>query len=191
MYTWSKYGKERCSWKIDEERYGCLIGTDARDKDAIAAVMALCEVACYARSLNKTLCDMMIDIYNKYGYYKEDLVSFTLKGIDGSEKIKGIMEYLRNNPLNMIGNEKVIAIRDYTTDERLELSNNKKEKMNMPKSDVLYYELENNGWFCVRPSGTEPKIKIYMGIKGTSLDLANNKLNELKQELIKLLEEKM
>jgi len=175
----------------DEERYGCLIGTYARDKDAISAVMALCEVACYARSLNKTLCDMMIDIYNKYGYYKEDLVSFTLKGIDGSEKIKGIMEYLRNNPLNMIGNEKVIAIRDYTTDERLELSNNKKEKMNMPKSDVLYYELENNGWFCVRPSGTEPKIKIYMGIKGTSLDLANNKLNELKQELIKLLEEKM
>ena len=174
-----------------EESYGCLIGTYARDKDAISAVMALCEVACYARSLNKTLCDMMIDIYNKYGYYKEDLVSFTLKGIDGSEKIKGIMEYLRNNPLNMIGNEKVIAIRDYTTDERLELSNNKKEKMNMPKSDVLYYELENNGWFCVRPSGTEPKIKIYMGIKGTSLDLANNKLNELKQELIKLLEEKM
>lgn len=171
-----------------EESYGCLLGTYARDKDAIAAVMALCEVACYARSLNKTLCDIMIDIYEKYGYYKEDLVSFTLKGIDGSEKIRTIMEHLRNNIITTIGNENVVAIRDYTTDERVELVNDKKEKMNMPNSNVLYYELENNGWFCVRPSGTEPKIKIYMGIKEGSFDKSCTKLNELKQEIIKLIE---
>ena len=173
-----------------EESYGCLIGTYARDKDAISAVMALCEVACYARSQDKTLCDLMEDIYHKYGYYKEDLVSFTLKGIDGSEKIKAIMEYLRKNPIKAIGNEKVLAVRDYTTDMRSDVENGNKDKMNMPNSNVLYYELDNNGWFCVRPSGTEPKIKIYIGIKETSLDKADKKLKELKHKIIKLIEEK-
>lgn len=174
-----------------EESYGCLIGTYARDKDAISAVMALCEVACYAKSVNKTLCDIMLDMYDKYGYYKEDLIFFTLKGIDGSEKIKAIMDYLRSTPITNINNEKVIAIRDYSTDERLEIATNKKEKMNMPNSNVMYYELENNGWFCVRPSGTEPKIKIYIGIKENSLEDAEKKLEETKQEIVKMLEGKM
>lgn len=174
-----------------EESYGCLIGTYARDKDAIAAVMALCEVACYAKSLNKTLYDIMIDIYNKYGYYQEDLVSFTLKGIDGSQKIDSIMRDLRQNKTIDISTEKVIAIRDYSTDEREDLIENKKEKMNMPNSNVLYYELENNGWICVRPSGTEPKIKIYMGVKEESLEKSISKINKLKKEITSLLEDKI
>ena len=170
-----------------EESYGCLAGTYARDKDAIAAVMLLCEVACYAKSKGKTLCDIMEDIYKKYGYYKEDLVSFTLKGIDGSEKIKNIMDTLRTNKLSIIGNEEIKAIRDYTIDERLDLQTNQTEKMNMPNSNVLYYELENNGWFCVRPSGTEPKIKIYMGIKEKDEISANTKLEDLKKEIVKII----
>ena len=174
-----------------EESYGCLIGTYARDKDAIAAVMALCEVACYAKSLNKTLYDIMIDIYNKYGYYQEDLVSFTLKGIDGSKKIDSIMRDLRQNKTIDISTEKVIAIRDYSIDEREDLIENKKEKMNMPNSNVLYYELENNGWICVRPSGTEPKIKIYMGVKEESLEKSISKINKLKKEITSLLEDKI
>lgn len=174
-----------------EESYGCLIGTYARDKDAISAVMALCEVACYAKSLNKDLNEIMTEMYEKYGYYKEDLISFTLTGIDGVNKIKSIMESLRNNPIYKIGNENIISIRDYTIDEKIDLVNNKKEKMNMPNSDVLYYEVENGGWFCVRPSGTEPKIKVYYGIKESSEDLAKNKLNVVKNEILKLLEEKM
>ena len=174
-----------------EESYGCLIGTHARDKDSISAVMILAEIACYCKSLNKTVCDFMTEIYEKYGYYKEDLLSFTLKGIDGSIKIKQIMEFLRNNIITKVGDQKVIAIRDYEVDERLNLENSKKEKMNMPKSNVIYYELENNGWFCVRTSGTEPKIKIYVGIKDVSLEKANNKVKILKENITKLLQEKM
>ena len=174
-----------------EESYGCLIGTYARDKDGISAVMALCEVACYAKSLNETLNDLMTKIYKRYGYYKETLVFFTLKGIDGSKKIESIMQKLRNKNLTKIGDKKIIAIRDYSVDERLNLTNNKKEKMNMPNSNVIYFELENNGWFCIRPSGTEPKIKIYMGIKGNSLENADNELNILKKYVVDLLEGEM
>lgn len=174
-----------------EESYGCLIGTYARDKDAISAVMALCEVACYAKSLNKSLCDVMLDIYNKYGFYKEDLISFTLKGIDGSLKINNIMKELRENFLTTIANEKVIAIRDYLIDEKYNLLENKKEKMYMPNSNVLYYELENNGWFCIRPSGTEPKIKIYIGVKGGNLEESTLRLNKVKREITNILESMM
>jgi phosphoglucomutase len=170
-----------------EESYGCLLGTYARDKDGIAAVMALCEVACYAKMNNKTLCDIMLEMYEKYGYYKEDLISFTLKGIEGSKKIKETMDNLRKNPIKNIGQEKIIATRDYLTSERTELETGNKEKIDIPTSNVLYYELENNGWFCVRPSGTEPKIKIYMGIKDNSLENANNKLEKLKSEILELL----
>ena len=170
-----------------EESYGCLLGTYARDKDGIAAVMALCEVACFAKLNNKTLCDIMLEMYEKYGYYKEDLVFFTLKGIEGSKKIKETMDNLRNNPLKNIGQEKIIAIRDYLTSERIELETENKEKIEIPTSNVLYYELEDNGWFCVRPSGTEPKIKIYMGIKDNNLENANNKLEKLKGEILELL----
>ena len=170
-----------------EESYGCLIGTYARDKDGIAAVMTLCEVACYAMKNNKTLYDMMLDMYEKYGYYKEDLVFFTLKGIEGINKINNIMENLRNNPVKTIGNQKVIAVRDYKISERLDLETLNKEKIDLPKSNVIYYELENDGWFCVRPSGTEPKIKIYIGIKDINLENSNNKLKKLKNEILELL----
>ena len=170
-----------------EESYGCLLGTYARDKDGIAAVMALCEVACFATAENKTLYDIMLEMYEKYGYYKEDLISFTLKGLDGTKKIKEIMNNLRNNPIKNIGQDKTIAIRDYLISERIELETGNKEKINMPTSNVLYYELENNGWVCVRPSGTEPKIKIYMGIKESSLEKANNKLEKLKDKVLELL----
>jgi len=169
-----------------EESYGCLLGTYARDKDGIAAVMALCEVACYAKMNNKTLCDIMLDMYKKYGYYKEDLIFFTLKGIEGTKKIKETMDNLRNTPIKNIGQEKIIAIRDYLTRERIELETGNKEKINIPTSNVLYYELEDNGWFCVRPSGTEPKIKIYLGIKDNNLEKANIKLENLKNEILKL-----
>ena len=169
-----------------EESYGCLLGTYARDKDGIAAVMELCEIACFAKMNNKTLCDIMLEMYEKYGYYKEDLVFFTLKGIEGSKKIKETMEKLRDNPLKSIGQEKIVAIRDYLKSERTEIETGNIEKIDIPTSNVLYYELEDNGWFCVRPSGTEPKIKIYIGIKGNNLENTNNKLENLKNNVLKL-----
>ena len=153
--------------------------------------MLLCEVACYAKSLNKTLCDLMIELYEKYGYYQESLLSFTLKGIDGSQKINNIMKSLRENKLLNVSDEKIIAIRDYLNDERENLLENKAEKMNMPQSNVLYYELENNGWFCVRPSGTEPKIKIYMGVKEYSLDKSITKIKNLEKEIKAIIESKI
>lgn len=171
-----------------EESYGCLLGTYARDKDGISAVIALCEIACYVKKNNKTLYDIMLEMYEKYGYYKEDLVFFTLKGIDGTKKIKETMENLRNTPIKNIGNNKIIAIRDYLIGEGYEISTGNKEKMNIPTSNVLYYKLEDDSWFCIRPSGTEPKIKIYIGVKGKSLENANNALEELKNEILKILD---
>lgn len=171
-----------------EESYGCLLGTYARDKDGISAVIALCEIACYVKKNNKTLYDMMIEMYEKYGYYKEDLVFYTLKGIEGTKKIKETMENLRNTPIKNIGNNKIIAIRDYLIGEGYEISTGNKEKMNIPTSNVLYYKLEDDSWFCIRPSGTEPKIKIYIGVKGKSLEDANNELEELKNEILKILD---
>lgn len=169
-----------------EESYGCLIGTHARDKDAIVAVMALCEAAAYYRGKNLTLWDQMIKIYEKYGFYKEGLLSVTLEGADGAEKIQNILEGLRNNPLNKIGNSKVLRFRDYKKGTIINLETNEEEKTNLPVSNVLYYDLENNGWCCVRPSGTEPKIKFYMGVKGTSMKDAETKLNELTEEMKKI-----
>ncbi len=171
-----------------EESYGCLLGTYARDKDGISAIIVLCEIACYAKKNNKTLYDMMIEMYEKYGYYKEDLVFYTLKGVEGTKKIKETMENLRNTLIKNIGNNKVIAIRDYLKSERIEISTGKKEMINIPTSNVLYYELENDRWFCIRPLGTEPKIKIYIGVKGKSLENANNALEELKNEILKILD---
>jgi len=168
-----------------EESYGCLIGTYARDKDAVSAVMALCEAAAFYKNRGLTLWDQMINIYEKYGYYKEGLASITLKGIDGVEKIKSIMEKLRKSNLKEISNWKVEAIRDYESKIRVDTNGNE-TKLTLPKSNVLYYELEKNAWVCVRPSGTEPKIKFYMGVVGNNIDDAESKLEKLKQEVIKL-----
>ena len=162
-----------------EESYGCLIGTYARDKDAVAAVMMLCEAAAYYKKKGLTLWDQMIKIYEKYGFFKEGLLSVTLEGADGAEKIKRMLENLRREPLELLGNSKVIAIRDYEASERRNMLTGDITKINLPKSNVLYYELENDEWCCVRPSGTEPKIKFYMGVKGNALEDADNKLNIL------------
>lgn len=172
-----------------EESYGCLVGTHARDKDAVVAVMALCEVAAYCKLNKKTLWDQMLEIYNIYGYYKEDLKSITLKGIDGVEKIQAIMNNLRENPVKTFGNFKVFNIRDYKKNTVLNVDNGTISETGLPSSNVLYYELENNGWCCVRPSGTEPKIKFYMGVKGETLEDADAKLKDLTESLMYYIEE--
>lgn len=166
-----------------EESYGCLPGTYARDKDAVAAVMSLCEVAAYCKSLGITLWDEMVNIYEKYGYYREGLSSITLKGVDGVEKIQSMMEQMRQIPPVKFGDFNVIAVRDYREDERKDLKTGEVSSTGLPSSNVLYYELEGDAWCCVRPSGTEPKIKFYMGVKGKSLEQADSLLEQLKEEL--------
>lgn len=170
-----------------EESYGCLVGTHARDKDAIAAVMALCEAAAYYKELGLTLWDQMLRIYEKYGYYNEDLKSITLKGADGAEKIKSILSGIRKNPPRKIGEFNVLAIRDYKKNETLELTTGEKFPTGLPKSDVLYFDLDKDSWCCVRPSGTEPKIKFYLGVKGDSLTESKRSMKVLSEALSELL----
>lgn len=170
-----------------EESYGCLLGTYARDKDAVVAVMALCEAAAYYKAHGLTLWDQMLNIYDKYGFYKENLTSITLKGEEGSKKIQEILKEMRTTPLKQIGEFKVKAIRDYQADKRIDLITNQEETTGLPKSNVLYYELENDAWCCVRPSGTEPKVKFYMGVKGSSLEDASEKLENLMKYMLKII----
>ena len=162
-----------------EESYGCLTGTYARDKDAVVASMALCEAAAYYKTKNMTLWDAMIAMYEKYGYYKDHVESITLKGIEGLAKIKEIMETLRKETLTEIGGSKVVRVRDYANDTITDLATGKVEPTGLPKSNVLYYELEDEAWVCVRPSGTEPKVKFYIGVKGSSMDEADQKYEAL------------
>lgn len=169
-----------------EESYGCLAGTYARDKDACVAVMMLCEVAAYCKKHGKTLWDEMLEMYEKYGYYREGLSTITLKGIDGAAQIQAMMENLRKNPPKNFGRFSVKAVRDYNSDERLDMTTGEKTSTNLPKSNVMYYELDQDAWCCARPSGTEPKIKFYMGVKGSTLEEAEALLAELTEELMKL-----
>lgn len=169
-----------------EESYGCLVGTHARDKDAVVAVMALCEVAAYCKLNGTTLWDKMLEIYEKYGYYREGLESITLKGIDGVEKIQSMMNKLRENPPAAFGEFKVLAVRDYKVSKRLDMATKAISDLELPVSNVLYYELENDAWCCARPSGTEPKIKFYMGVKGASIKDADDMLNRLTSALLAL-----
>lgn len=166
-----------------EESYGCLAGTHARDKDAVVAVMLLCEAAAYYKEQGKTLWDQMICLYEKYGYYKEDIMQVTLEGIDGAEKIQQILKSLRENPPKQLGHYVVEKIRDYEKNTILDCHLGSIVETGLPKSNVLYYELENNAWCCVRPSGTEPKIKYYIGVKGTSMQDAEEKIEEIKKSL--------
>ena len=166
-----------------EESYGCLIGDYARDKDGIAAVMALCEAACYYKEHGKTLWDAMEDIYKKYGYYKETQVSIVLEGSEGATKIKEMMTNMRNTPVEKIGDYKVLTFKDIEKDIVKNMLTGETTKTGLPKSNVLYYALEDDAWCCVRPSGTEPKIKLYMGVKGTSDEDANQKLEDLKEAM--------
>lgn len=169
-----------------EESYGCLIGDYARDKDGISAVMSLCEAAAYYKSKGMTLWDQMMKIYEKYGFYKEDQVSIVLEGADGAEKIKSMMTNMRNNLPEKIGKYKVIEFKDVELDEIKNLVTGEQRKTGLPKSNVLYYELENNAWCCVRPSGTEPKIKLYMGVKADSMESAEKDLEDLKDAMVRL-----
>ncbi|MCD8325883.1 MAG: phospho-sugar mutase [Lachnospiraceae bacterium] len=166
-----------------EESYGCLAGTYARDKDACVAVMMLCEAAAFYKKQGKTLWDAMLDLYEKYGYYKEGLATVTLKGMDGAKQIEQRMAAFRENPPKQLGGLKVEALRDYRSGVRTETATGVQSSTGLPESDVLYFELENNAWCCVRPSGTEPKIKYYYGVKGTSLEDAADKLERMKQDL--------
>ena len=158
-----------------EESYGCLIGTYARDKDAIVATMVLCEAAAYYKTQGKTLWDAMIEMYEQFGYYKDDIKAVTMKGIEGLQKIQDIMNSLRQNPPAEFAGHKVVAVRDYKADTIKNLETGEVTPTGLPNSNVLYYELTNDAWVCVRPSGTEPKVKFYYGVKGTSLADADEK----------------
>ena len=162
-----------------EESYGCLTGTYARDKDAIVASMTLCEAAAYYKTKNMTLWDAMLAMYERYGYYKDDVTSITLKGIEGLAKIQSIMDTLRANAPAEIGKYQVTAVRDYKKDTITDVKTGAVKPTGLPSSNVLYYELTDDAWVCVRPSGTEPKVKFYLGVKGTSLDDAEKKSKEL------------
>ena len=171
-----------------EESYGCLAGTHARDKDAVVAVMCLCEVAAWCKYNGITVWDQMLKIYERYGYYMEGIHTITLKGIDGAEQIKNMMEKLRNNPPKEFDGLKVLKFRDYEKDTVTDLATGKVTTTGLPKSNVLYFEIENDSWCCARPSGTEPKIKFYMGIKGNDLEDAKKKLESFKDAVVKALE---
>ena len=158
-----------------EESYGCLIGTYARDKDAIVATMALCEAAAYYKTQGKTLWDAMIEMYEQYGYYKDAIQSVTLKGIEGLAKIQEIMDTLRKNPPAEFAGHKVLSFRDYKKDTITDLATGEVKPTGLPNSNVLYYDLTDDAWVCVRPSGTEPKVKFYYGVKGSSMEEADQK----------------
>lgn len=170
-----------------EESYGCLIGTHARDKDAIVATMALCEAAAYYKTKNMTLWDAMVAMYEKYGFYKDGIQSITLKGIEGLNKIQEILETLRNNTPEKFGRYKVLSARDYKLDTIKNLETGEVKPTGLPNSNVLYYDLEDNAWLCVRPSGTEPKVKFYYGVKGTSLEEADKLSEELGKEVVDMI----
>ena len=171
-----------------EESYGCLIGTYARDKDAVVAAMALCEAACYYKDKGMTLWDAMCSLYEKYGYYLEDTVSLTMKGASGLEKIQSIMQGLRAKEIRQLGRYKVLNVRDYKTDSLIDYENNIKSNTGLPTSDVIYYQLENNSWVCVRPSGTEPKLKLYIGAVGKNEAEVNDNMEHLKAEIKAVIE---
>ncbi len=197
VLTGFKYIGEQIKWALEkgdknyvfglEESYGCLAGTHARDKDAIVAVMCLCEVAAWCKANGKTVWDRMIEMYEEYGYFKETQYALTLKGIEGSKKIAQIMEDLRNNPPAVLGDYKVVEFRDYDKNVVKNMATGETKETGLPKSNVLYFDLDNDGWCCARPSGTEPKLKFYMGVKGSSLadaDAKNAALTEAVKALL-------
>ena len=171
-----------------EESYGCLIGTYARDKDAVSASVALCEAAAYYKTKNMTLWDAMVAMYEKYGYYKDAVKAIGLKGIEGLAKIQNIMETLRNEAPAKVGEYDVVSARDYKLDTIKDMKTGAVTETGLPASNVLYYDLNDGAWVCVRPSGTEPKIKFYYGVKGTSLEDADKKSAELGEALMAMVD---
>lgn len=172
-----------------EESYGCLIGTHARDKDAIVATMALCEAAAYYKTKNMTLWDAMVAMYERYGYYKDGVKAIGLSGIEGLEKIQAIMNTLRENTPKEVAGYEVLSARDYKKDTIKNMKTGEVVPTGLPNSNVLYYDLSDNAWLCVRPSGTEPKIKFYFGIVGTSLEDADKKAQEFSNAIQKMVDE--
>lgn len=166
-----------------EESYGCLAGTHARDKDAVVAVMCLCEMAAWCKKNGKTVWDQMLDLYEKYGYFKETQYAITLKGIEGSRQIAAIMDKLRNDPPKEFGDWKVLEFRDYDRNRILNMESGEERETGLPQSNVLYFDLTDDSWCCARPSGTEPKLKFYMGVKGNSLEDAQEKVEKLTEAL--------
>ena len=166
-----------------EESYGCLIGTYARDKDGVGAVMALCEAAAYYQSKGITLWEQMINIYEKYGYFKEGQISIVLEGADGAEKIRAMMASMREKDIRSIGDYNVLRFRDYDRNIIKDMATGNTRETGLPKSNVLYYELENNAWCCVRPSGTEPKIKLYVGVKDYDPNRIDKRLEDLQSAM--------
>lgn len=167
-----------------EESYGFLVGTHSRDKDAIVAVMTLCEAAAYYKSQGITLYQQMNNVYEKYGYYKEDLIAVTFKGIEGMEKMKSIMDEFRKNPPKQAGDYRVLQIRDYKFDTITDVETGKVTSTGLPESDVLYFDLSDDAWCAIRPSGTEPKIKFYFGAKGSSMEDASKNLRNLMNDKV-------
>lgn len=174
-----------------EESYGCLIGTYARDKDAIVATMALCEAAAFYKMQGRTLWDAMIDMYERYGYYKDSIESITLKGIEGLEKIQSILRTLREHSPVEVGGCRVLKARDYESGIIRDLQTGTQFTTGLPSSNVLYYELENDAWLCVRPSGTEPKIKFYYGVKSNSLEGAEKDSDKMGRAVLEMVDKMM
>ena len=174
-----------------EESYGCLIGTYARDKDAISATAALCEAAAYYKQKGMTLWDAMVAMYEKYGYYKDAVKSIGLSGIEGLAKIQSIMETLRNNTPKEVGGYKVVSARDYKLDTIKDMASGEVKPTGLPSSNVLYYDLNDGAWICVRPSGTEPKIKFYYGIKGSSMEDADARSEALGAAVMAMVDKMM
>ena len=170
-----------------EESYGYLAGTHARDKDAVVASMLIAEVYAWYKSRGMTLYDGLVELFNKYGYYKEDIDTFTLTGKEGAEKIQEALETLREKMPHSFGKSRVAAIRDYLIGIRRDLEAGDTEPLNLPKSNVLYFEMKSGSWFCIRPSGTEPKIKIYYGVSGNTDDSAREELHGLKQDVLSVI----
>ena len=166
-----------------EESYGCLAGTHARDKDAVVAVMCLCEMAAWCKKHGKTVWDQMLALYEKYGYFKETQYTITLKGIEGSKQIAAIMDKLRSDLPKEFGELKVVEVRDYDRNKIVNMESGEERETGLPQSNVIYFDLTNDSWCCARPSGTEPKLKFYMGVKGSSLEDAQEKVEKLTEAL--------
>lgn len=167
-----------------EESYGYLIRPFCRDKDAVQSVLFVCEVAAYYKSQGKTLYDGLLEVFEKYGFFREDLVSLTLKGKDGAEQIQEMMATFRENPPKEVAGLTVVAVEDYKASIVTSLQDGHKEEIHLPKSNVLKYQLEDGSWFCLRPSGTEPKIKFYFGVKDNSLQNSEQKLLTIKEDIM-------
>ncbi|NLD50069.1 MAG: phospho-sugar mutase, partial [Clostridiaceae bacterium] len=171
-----------------EESYGYLAGTFVRDKDAVVASMLIAEMAAYYKSRDMSLYEGLMEIFEKYGYTLEGIKSYTLNGKEGMEKIKTAMDRLRQEKITRFGSYEASAVRDYLAGERYDTLTGKKETINLPDSDVLYYEIKDGSWFCIRPSGTEPKIKIYFGVSDNSLKASENKLEKLQENVLSVVE---